>query len=76
MSQRPHLRREVVLSGPTGVVYAWACRTLDRVGYGQHWKTAHDMWLVAGTTPWCTGEARMTYDSTLFSGAHTDMTLQ
>jgi hypothetical protein len=76
VTQRPHLRREVVLSGPTGEVYAWACRTLDCVGFGQHWKTAHDMWILARATPWSPGDWREVMDSSLFPSAHTDRTLQ
>jgi hypothetical protein len=48
VSARPHLRREVVLMGPAGEVYAWACRTLERCGFGQDWRTAHSAWLLAG----------------------------
>jgi hypothetical protein len=44
---KPHLRKEKVLDGPCGPVYAWACRTIESVGFGQHWRTAHYAWYMA-----------------------------
>jgi hypothetical protein len=73
---KPHLRREKVLDGPDGPVYVWACKTLDRTGYGMHWRTAWDAWRgyvhapTAGLAPLPSLAFEPKYH------AYTDMTLQ
>lgn len=48
----PHFRRERWrLAGIEVVV--WACRTLDRAGYGQSWRTAYASWLTSAQHAAC-----------------------
>jgi hypothetical protein len=78
MAERPHFRREQVLEGPAGPVFVWACRTLDAVGQGEHWRTAHCAWVLAGRL----GAARVEWTDTAVTidpiafFPHQDRTLQ
>lgn len=82
MSQRPHLRREM-LSIAGFNIWVWGCRTLHEVGYGQHWLTAYAAWRRASPAigepvvfDWALERAIEEGRMAIFPAPYTDATLQ